>query len=171
MKGCAGAIGALFGLLILGAVAYWFVLPRVKPGAAKPPATETAGPTTEPSPDRSNPHPGEAIKTPPTAAEQLRADINKKRIPFFHYLHDNYSDVIESSRVLDEMETLDVVVKKADENTLTGLVSAAIAPSAKEYAFNRVRFYLRNPVGSVDPFKVVAESTYDGSGHWNTFFK
>ena len=64
-----------------------------------------------------------------------------------------------------------MVVKKGDTQTLTNLVSAAIAPTAKSYGFRRVRFFTRNAPTSVDPLTVVAEASDDGSGQWHTFLK
>jgi hypothetical protein len=50
-------------------------------------------------------------------------------------------------------------------------VREAIAPTARQYGFERVKFYVRNPIGTVEPYRVVAESSWDGAGRWNTFMK
>ena len=97
--------------------------------------------------------------------------LGKKRLPFYRFLRQNYGQLIERFSVLEDYDTLDLVVTSGDERTLTGLIQNAIAPSAKQYGFRRVRFYTRNPPKSVDPFTVVAESSEDGSGRWNTFMK
>ena len=43
--------------------------------------------------------------------------------------------------------------------------------SAKEYGFRKVRFYVANPRGSVQPVTLIAESALDDAGNWNTFKK
>ena len=62
-----------------------------------------------------------------------------------------------------------VVVEKADTESITSLVSNAISPTARRFGFRRVKFYTRNPPGSVEPLDLKAEASYDDAGHWNTF--
>jgi hypothetical protein len=167
MKAAAAILGALAGLLIVGLGAYFVFGLKNRPAvptANVPPAQAAdTGPGT--------PHPGVAVDVPLSREEKLRDELNAKRLPLYRYLRQNYGDLIERFSVLEDYDTLDLVVKQADEKTLTALVQQAIAPSAKEYGFRRVRFYTRNAPNAVDPFTVVAESSEDGSGRWNTFMK
>ena len=167
MKAAAAILGAVAGLLIVGLGAYlaFGLKNRSAASAVHLPPQQAAdtGPGT--------PHPGTAVDVPLSREEKLRDELNTKRLPFYRYLRQNYGDLIERFSVLEDYDTLDLVVKQADERTLTALVQQAIAPSAKEYGFRRVRFYTRNAPNAVDQFTVVAESSEDGSGRWNTFMK
>ncbi len=101
----------------------------------------------------------------------MREELGQKRLPFFRFLRQNYGNIIERFSVLEDFDTLDLVIKQDDDRTMAGIIQQAIAPSAKEYGFRRVRFYTRNAPNSVEPFTIVAESSEDGSGRWNTFRK
>lgn len=167
MKAVAAILGALAGLLIVGLGAY-VAFGRNTPAGS--PAV-SANSTTNPASVSGSPHPGAAVDVPLSREEKLREELGAKRLPFYRYLRQNYGELIERFSVLENFDTLDLVVTQSDERTLTALVQRAIAPSAKEYGFARVRFYTRNPPNSVDPFTVVAESSEDGTGRWNTFMK
>jgi hypothetical protein len=165
MKAGAAILGALAGLLIVG-IGAWIAFGR------KAPALLPAAPSsTVQAADSAAPHAGAPVNVPLSKEEKLKEELGEKRLPFFRFLRQNYGDLIERFSVLEDYDTLDLVVRRADERTLTGLVQQAIAPSAKEYGFRRVRFYTRNAPNAVDPFTVVAESSEDGSGRWNTFMK
>jgi hypothetical protein len=166
MKAAAAILGALAGLLIVGLGAY-FAFGRKAPARSAPPPL----PAQSAAADAGAPHPGAAVDVPLSKEEKLREELGAKRLPFYRFLRQNYGNLIERFSVLEEFDTLDLVVTQADERTLTALVQQAIAPSAKEYGFRRVRFYTRNGPNSVEPFTVVAESSEDGSGRWNTFMK
>lgn len=165
MKAAAGLLGAVIGLLLVGLAGY-LALGR------KAPATAPQPPVSVPDAGLSGPPtPAAPVTAPLSREDQLREELGRKRLPFFRFLRDNYGEIIERFSVLEDFDTLDLVVKQADERTLTSIIQQAIAPSAKQYGFRRVRFYTRNPPNSVEPFKVVAESSEDGSGRWNTFMK
>ena len=168
MKAAAGLLGAVVGLLLVGLAGYFALVRKTLSAAPRPPASAE---TTSPDMSGGAPHPSTPVAPPMSREEQLREELGRKRLPFYRYLRDNYGDIIERFSVLDDFDTLDLVVKQADERTLTALIQRAIAPSAKQYGFRRVRFYTRNAPTSVEPFTVVAESSEDGSGRWNTFMK
>ena len=169
------ALAVVIGLLIVAAAA-WLLWPRIGPSKAAavspaPPGSGADNIGARPGRVTEAPHPGSPLRAPMTAEEQVRQDLSDRRVPFFRFLRQNYSDVIEHFSVLDTPETLDLVVSREDDPTLKLVIQNAIEPNAKEYGFRRVRFYVRNTHTSVEPFTLVAESTDDGSGHWNTFRK
>jgi hypothetical protein len=165
MKAVAAVLGALVGLLIVGIGAYFAL-------GLKPPWNSKNPPVASPATGRqAAPAPQTPISAPLSKEEQLREDLGRQRLPFYRALRENYGSIIERFSVLQDFDTLDLVVSRADEATLMALVQRAIAPTAREYGFRRVRFYTRNPPTAVDPFTVVAESSEDGSGRWNTFMK
>jgi hypothetical protein len=112
--------------------------------------------------------PEKQIETPRSREEELREDLSEKRLPFFRELRKQYGDSIQFA-VLGDPDTLDVVMEKADSESVQSLVSNAISPSGRRYGFRRVKFYTRNPRGSVDPLELKAEASYDEAGHWNLF--
>jgi hypothetical protein len=170
MKVAAGIVGALAGILIVVVIAM-ALIPRLRGGAA----ASSKSPPQAPSPGSSSfatpPRPDQPINSPKTREEELREELSQKRIPFFRFLRENHGDLIEHFSVLDDYDTLDLVVKRQDDSTLTLLLQNAVAPTAKEYGFRRVRWYVKNPLGSLEPFTIVAESSHDGAGRWNTFRK
>jgi hypothetical protein len=166
MKACAGVAGVLVGLAIVVLVAL-VILPRLKPGAGASTGAEPAGPTAR----TGDPLPGERINAPKSETERMQAEIERKRIPYFRMLHDRFGDYIERASVLDDIDTLDLIVKKSDMDTIQWLVQNAVGPTAREYGFERVRFYVSNPINRTEPFSIVAESAWDGSTRWNTFLK
>ena len=167
MKVVAGIIGAVVGVVIVAVVAMTLI-PRLRGNAATAPG---GTPAEASSANAGPPKPDQRINAPKTREEELREELARKRVPFFRYLRQNFADQIDHSSVLDDYDTLDLVVKKTDDQTLTALLQNAVAPSAREYGFRRVRWYVRNPVGSADAFTIVAESSYDEGGRWNTFRK
>jgi hypothetical protein len=168
MKALAGVMGALIGLLLVGVGGY-FALVR-KPPPPKQTVSQT-GPDKSLSDPSATPHPDKPVNAPVSREEQLKDELGEKRLPFFRFLRQNYGNIIERSSVLDDYDTLDLVVTKQDDATLQGVIQQAIAPSAKQYGFRRVRFYTRNAPNAIEPFTVIAESSEDGSGRWNTFRK
>ena len=164
MKACAAVAGVIVGLVIV-ALAAFVLMGRMKPGAAPVRAdngpAESSGPTA----------PSERINTPKSEDERMKAEIERKRLPYFKLLHDRFSEQIERAFVLDDIDTLDLIVKKGDQDTVQWLVQNAVGPTAREYGFERVRFYVDNPLNRTEPFKIVAESAWDGSTRWNTFLK
>jgi hypothetical protein len=164
MKAAAGVLGALIGLLLVGAGAYLALGRKPLSPAKNPSATPiSSGPSSQ--------NQAAPITAPLGKEEELREELGRKRLPFYRFLRENYGQLIERFSVLQDFDTLDLVVTQADESVLTGLIQHAIAPQAKQYGFRRVRFYVRNAPNSVEPFTVIAESSDDGSGRWNTFMK
>jgi len=117
------------------------------------------------------PRPTHPLHAPLSREEQVREEFAEKRVSFYRFLRQNYADVVEKFAVIEALDTLDLVVSRDDDETLNRLVEEAVSPSAKDYGFRKIRFYVRNPADSVEPFLLVAESTWDGSGRWNTFRK
>lgn len=168
MKVVAGVVGGLVGVLIVVVIAMT-VIPRLRGHAGVPGPTAEAATGTNTS--SGPPKPDQPLNAPKTREEQLRQDLAQKRVPFFKYLRQNFSDQIDHFSVLDDYDTLDLVVNKSDDQTISTLLQNAIGPSAREYGFRRVRWYTKNAVGSIEPYTIVAESSYDEGGRWNTFRK
>lgn len=176
MKGLAVGIA----LLIVAALT-WAIWPYVIPGASRSGAASSVG-TSPSSPASSTtssssggvleaPRPETPLQAPLSAEERRREELGQKRLPYYRFLRQHFSDAIERFAVTEALDTLDLVIARDDEETLSGLVQNAVAPSAYQYGFRKVRFYVRNPIGSVEPFRLIAETTRDESGRWNTFRK
>src|SRR5438552_14220007 len=98
MKALAGVCGAIIGLLIVGG-AGWFVFhPASAPARAA--STQSAPPGLDESTSGAAPNPGQPIPAPTTREEQLKEELNQKRIPFYHYLNVNFGSVIDKLAVL-----------------------------------------------------------------------
>lgn len=165
MKGLAVGIG----LLIVAALTL-LLWPRLAPGriragdALPAPSRAAPGVTEAPQPER-------PLEAPRSREEQIREELSQKRLPFYRFLRQNYADLIDRFAVIEALDTLDLVVTRDDDETLNLLVRDVVAPTAREYGFRKIRFLVRNPEDSVEPFRLIAESTDDGSGQWNTFRK
>lgn len=166
MKACAALAGVVIGLAAVVLVAMFLVVPRLKAGNGPHlPVTSSASsgnPQFGPPPER--------IEMPKSDIEKMRQDIDRKRIPFFHMINEQFSGEIDHAAVLKDVDTLDLVIKKDTQEAIMAIIQSAVAPTARDYGFTRVRFYVRNPVGSVEPYRVIAESSWDAN-RWNTFLK
>jgi hypothetical protein len=165
MKACAAIAGVIVGLSIV-VFAALYVIPKLQskpgsPGSGTPTSTTGGGSGLS----------GGRIETPASDTERMKKEIDRKRIPFFRMIHDNHSDKIVRASVLDDIDTLDLVVKKGDADSVQWIVQNAVGPTAREYGFERVRFYVANPLSKTEPYSIVAESSWDGSTRWNTFLK
>jgi hypothetical protein len=166
------AAGAIAGLLI-AAVAAYFVFGRkpAAPGNTLSGTSQTAFSSSDSSGGSSIPKPDRPLNAPLTKEEETREEFARKRLPFYKFLRDNYSQIIKNFAVTDSLDTLDVEVTKSDDETLANIISNAVSPTAKQYGFRKVRFYVPNPPNSPQPVTLIAESTYDDAGRWNTFKK
>lgn len=161
------ALGVVLGLLIVGLAT--LLLVRFS-GHAHGPAVGVSAASGGIDPSQA-PRPDHPIGAPLTREQEVRQQFAAKRIPFFRFLKENYGNVVIHFAVTDDVDTLDLAVTSADDQTLKTIVENAVSPTAKQYGFRRIRFYTLNPQGSVEPATLVAESTYDDAGHWNTFRK
>ncbi len=175
MKYIGGLISGLIAIAIVVVVGFWIVPKHKSALDASNDSSASEKPIASPQANNNDIQspisPDKKISVPSTESQRLRDEIGKKRIPFFHMLSDKFSDIITRSSVLDDIETLDLVIAKPDNVTVLGIVQNAIQPTARDYGFTRVRFYVRNETAAIDPFRVVAETTFDGTSHWNTFWK
>ena len=159
--------GVLAGLAITALVVY-FVFMRPKTAGAPAGNSPLFGGSVDTS---TPPKPGRPMESPLTRQEEIRQEFSQKRLPYYKFLNDNFSDVIVHFGVTESIDTLDVQIAKDDDAIMKRVVSEAVGPSAKEYGFRKVRFYVANPKTSVTPVTLIAESALDGSGNWNTFKK
>lgn len=166
MKTCAAIVGTIVGLTIVVVTAL-YVVPRFS-AATNPRNVRSPKSSGEPSVPLV---PGGRLNAPESETERMKKEIERKRIPYFKKIHDEFSDKIERASVLDDIDTLDLVVKKGDLESIQWLVQNAVGPTARDYGFERVRFYVNNPINRTEPFTIVAESSWDGSTRWNTFLK
>lgn len=162
------ALGAVIGFLIAGIVAI-VVVPRFRgpsvesgPGGISGRATALAPGSTLPA---------NRIDLPSTPEQELREETTRKRLPFFQMLRTRFGREISSFGVTHGIDTLDIVVTNPDPQAIQALVAQAVSPTAEQYGFRKVRAFIANPSGTVEPLTLVAESTYDGAGRWNTFLK
>jgi len=160
-------LAALLGFAIVG-IAAVLLYPRLIAPREPSRLPRSTGDRTEVT---EAPKPGKALESPRPREEEVREEFSRRRLPFYRFLRANYGKVVEHFGVTQGLDTLDLVVNRTDEETLRTIISMAVGPSAKEYGFRKVRFLAPNPPGSVDPLTLVAESTVDDTGHWNTFKK
>ena len=158
------AIGAILGFLVVGA-AFFLILPRFRSESKAKTAAAAAD-----SSNRTGLGP-QRVDLPSTEEQRERDEITRKRLPFFQSLRANFSKEISSFGVTQSVDTLDIVVTDPAPESIQTLVARAVSPTAEQYGFKKVRTFIANPPGSVEPLKLVAESTYDGAGRWNTFLK
>jgi len=169
MKALAVAVGVT--LVLLAALV---AAPRFLAGPSGPSGSrsadaadvygEDAGPLAPPRPDR-------PIDAPLTREELARAELNRKRLPFYRFLRERFGDLIQHFAVTDEPDTLDVVLSRADDDALQTVLQQAVGPSARQYGFRHVRFHIMNPPGEAEPLALIAEASCDESGRWTTFRK
>ena len=165
------AAGAIAGLLI-GAIFAYFLFGRKQIPSAVPSSSDrSVSGSLDSSASSGPPKPDRPINAPLTREEEIRQEFSRKRLPFYKFLRDNYSELIKNFAVTESVDTLDLEVTKSDSETLANIISNAVSPTAKQYGFRKVRFYVPNPPNSVQPVTLVAESTYDDAGRWNTFMK
>jgi hypothetical protein len=155
----------LVGLLAV-ALGALYLVPRLRAAAGSP---VSVGPAAT-GRDGFAP-PSERIDPPLSDTDRMRKEIDRQRVPFFHMIHEKYGDQVERASVINAIDTLDLVIKSEDPQNIQWIVQQAIGPTARQYGFEKVKFYVRNPVGTVEPFRVVAESAWDGASRWNTFLK
>ena len=162
-------MGAVVGLLIVGTIAALLLVPRFRSEPRSAPLTPADAPRQADS--TRPPVPGRPVEISDSAQKQLRDDATRRRLPFFQFLRNKYGKEISSFGVTDAIDTLDIVVSNPDTAAIQGLIAQAISPTAEQYGFRKARVFIANPVGTLEPLKLVAESTYDGAGRWNTFLK
>ena len=167
------AAGAIAGLLIAAFAAYMiFVRKPPLPTAPSPGSSQPAPSTPDGSQTIGGPRPDRPLNAPLPKDEETREEFARRRLPYYKFLKDNYSGLIKSFAVTENLDTLDLEVAKSDDETLRTIISYAVSPTAKQYGFRKVRFYVPNSPNSVQPVTLVAESTFDeAAGKWNTFQK
>jgi hypothetical protein len=163
------ALGVATGLLIAIGVFYllYILLGRAGRHTPSSPGTRSTISTNL----TQAPQPEHPLYVPRSREEEVREKLAEKRLPYFRYLRLNYGGIISQFAVRERLDTLDLVVKQDDDETLRLLIQQAIAPSAQPYGFRKVRFFVRNPITSVEPLSLVAESTLNEQGLWITFRK
>src|SRR5262249_4708691 len=146
------AAGALVGLLIAGFAAYFIFAhkPASKSNAADG-SFQTSSTSSEGGASFGGPKPDRPLTAPHTDAEEKREEYARRRLPYYKYLRENWSELIKNFAVTEDLDTLDLEVNKTDSETLSRIVSEAVSPTAKQYGFRKVRFYVPNPTNSVQP--------------------
>ncbi|MCS6775805.1 MAG: hypothetical protein NZ557_04600 [Chthonomonadaceae bacterium] len=155
-------------------VVFWMVAPRLlsrqSPRIETAPETEPAG-VSSPAATPVIPPASETDITPPlTPEERARVQREARRAPFYTWLRQ--SPWIAGFRPVErEPATLDIYLNRDDFRLVPMLMHEAIAPVAGRYGFQKVRFYVPNPPGNVDRYRLEAEATQDSDGQWRTFRK
>src|SRR2546422_1605783 len=110
-------LAVLLGFGVVGAVAYFLLRPASP--SVKPPAAQTS-PGFESGPARSTAPPtlDKPIQAPLSQEDEVREAMGRKRIPYYKFLRDNYSEVVRHFVVTDNLDTLDLEIARADNDTL-----------------------------------------------------
>lgn len=156
----AAAIGGALAGVLLAVAAGWVLGPRLLPGAGRT-SQEPARPS---APGLEAP-----VPVPIEAAERERQRLSEQRVPFYRELRAKWSHAIERFAVLDEQDTLLVVVTRSDDDAVRALVEQAIAPSARQYGFRRARLMTADPVSGAEPYRLIAEASCDDTGRWTVY--
>src|ERR1044071_9726509 len=101
------AIAIVAGMLFVAGIAA-LVIPRLNRGPS---------PTVARAEEGRSGLPEKQIDTPRAREEELREDLSEKRLPFFRDLRKQYGDSIQFA-VLGDPDTLDVVLEKADSESV-----------------------------------------------------
>jgi hypothetical protein len=167
------AIGTAFGV-------FWVLAPRLlsshdgdtKPREAQ--ATEIGSDSTRSSDTGGHARSSSsdpAITPPLNPEDREYEDVEKQRAPFYSWVRQNFTYVAALRPSPEDQSTLEIYTRQDDARMSTALVHDIVAPYAKKYGFRRARFYLPNPPGNVDRYRLDSESTPDSGGVWNTFRK
>src|SRR5437763_15387006 len=110
------AAGALAGLLIAGFAAYLiFARKPAAPVNCTNGSSQTTSANSDGSPTIGGPKPAHPLNAPQTKEEETREEYARRRLPYYKFLKDNYSDIIKNFAVTENLDTLDLEVTKTDD--------------------------------------------------------
>jgi hypothetical protein len=161
-------------------VVFWLLAPRLlssREADAAPRETRTADASdssTSSSDSSTSSRSGstDSTITPPLNPEDREYEaVEKQRAPFYTWVRQNFAAVTAIRPDPGDQATLQIYIAQNDPQIVTALVHDVVAPYGKRYGFRRARFFLPNPPGNVDRYRLDSESTPDSGGVWNTFRK
>ena len=183
---------ALLGIVIAACtclLALWLLAPRLlSPGSSAPaPASSpsaSAAPTASAASSASALPPITATSAPgtqnalpgiaPLVSPEQKAiqDYEAQRAPFYAFLRDKCAALIADGRPSDaERSLLVLYTARNDDRVVTDILAQVITPYAYAYGFRHVRFYLPNPPGGVERYRLAAEAQASAPNTWQAFQK
>jgi hypothetical protein len=166
------------GLLLYLLLAPRFVTPTpimgspvTTPNAQHPtPDTRHPDPSNAPTPNANiNASPG--VETPRTGQQRETDDREARRGVFYRWIRENLSgQLVGWQPDPHDPATLELYTLRDNPQEISQLLATVVQPHAYHYGFNHVKFYLPNPPGGVDHYRLDAEAQYD-NGVWQLFRK
>jgi len=112
------------------------------------------------------------IAPPRTEQEKEHDAIEKRRETLYGRLHQDLGTALVAVRPSDDdASTLELYAANAAPDTASVLLNFAFRANVTYYGFRHIRFYLPNPAGSIERFRLDAEASTDPSGNWQMFKK
>jgi hypothetical protein len=182
-------MGRALALLLVavgtGLLVYWLAAPHfltsgrsaVPPPAARLPATGALSPPEAPASSPSAPPPSasappQPLDAPRSAEQKERDSLEAQRAPFYARLRQDLGAYLVSALPADQdRATLELYAATDDAQAVQLLLTQGVLTDACRYGFRRVCFYLPNPPGEVERYRLDTEATCDASGVWHAFRK
>jgi len=133
--------------------------------ASAPPGNGT------PAPPAANVESAPAVVTPRSSQQRETDDRESKRSPFYRWIRENMKDALVGWQASSQdPATLELYSARDDPDVVTQLLASVVQPYAAHYGFNHVLFYVPNPAGSIEHYRLSAEAQYE-DGVWKLFAK
>ena len=184
------AIGLLLVAVVSGTLLYFLLRsgrsrPLDTPGS-RPPAPVSTSQALPMDAASLAPHPSETHATPPetdvssappispprSPEESAAADLEAKRGPFYAWIRKEMSALLAAWQPSSgHPATLELYATQNDPSVVLTLQQQLVAPYAARYGFDHVLFYLLNPPGSLERYRLDSEASLDSNGSWNLIRK
>lgn len=102
--------------------------------------------------------------------QKAMEEYEAQRAPFYAYLRDKCASLVTDGRPSQEDRSLLVLyTARNDAAIVTDILTQIVTPYAYSYGFRHVRFYLPNPPGSVERYRLAAEAQAASPNNWQAF--
>ncbi len=102
--------------------------------------------------------------------QKAMEDYEAQRAPFYAYLHDKCPGLVIDGRPSQEDRSLLVLYTARNDATIvTDILTQIVTPYGYSYGFRHIRFYLPNPLGGVERYRLAAEAQAASPNNWQAF--
>ncbi len=102
--------------------------------------------------------------------QKAMEEYEAQRAPFYNYLRDKCAGLVTDGRPSQEDRSLLVLYTARNDSTIvTDILTQIVTPYAYSYGFRHVRFYLPNPPGGVERYRLAAEAQAASPSNWQAF--
>ena len=102
--------------------------------------------------------------------QKAMEEYEAQRAPFYAYLRDKCASLVVDGRPSQEDRSLLVLyTTRNDATVVTDILTQIVNPYAYSYGFRHIRFYLPNPSGSVERYRLAAEAQAASPNNWQAF--